>query len=86
MTNQKVSFVTRLRPKTVYEVKSNQDVLASKGILADEYIELSSDYAKKRGAPKRLRRKNKKPLTISTSKWLFYMVGPDRLELSTNGL
>ena len=55
MTNQKVSFVTRLRPKTVYEVKSKQDVLASKGILADEYIELSSDYAKKRGAPKRLR-------------------------------
>lgn len=56
ITNQKVSFVTRLRPKTVYEVKSKQDVLASKGILADEYIELSSDYAKKRGAPKRLRR------------------------------
>ena len=56
MTNQKVSFVTQLRPKTVYEVKSKQDVLASKGILADEYIELSSDYAKNRGAPKRLRR------------------------------
>ena len=31
-------------------------MLVSKGILADEYIELSSDYAKKRGAPKRLRR------------------------------
>jgi putative transposase len=41
-------------------VKSKQDVLASKGILADEYIELSSDYAKNRGAPKRLKCKNKK--------------------------
>ena len=56
MTNQNFSFVTRLRPKTVYEVKSKQDVFASKGFLADEYIELSSDYAKKRGTPKRLRR------------------------------
>lgn len=26
--------------------------------------------------------KTKKPLTISTRKWLFYMVGPDRRELS----
>lgn len=60
MTNQKVSFVTRLRSKTVYEMKSKQDVLASKGFLVDEYIELSSDYAKKRGAPKRLKCKNKK--------------------------
>lgn len=60
MTNQKVSFVTRLRSRIVYEVKSKQDVLASKGILTDEYIELSSDHAKKRGAPKRLKCKNKK--------------------------
>ena len=60
MTNQKVSFVTRLRPRIVYEVKSKQDVLATKGILTDEYIELSSDYAKKRGVPKRLKCKNKK--------------------------
>ena len=56
MTNQNFNFVTRLRSKTVYEMKSKQDVLASKGILTDEYIELSSDYAKKRSAPKRLRR------------------------------
>jgi putative transposase len=56
MTNQKVSFVTRLRSKTIYEMKSKQDVLASKGFLVDEYIELSSDYAKKRGAPELLRR------------------------------
>lgn len=56
MTNRNVSFVTRLRPKTVYEVKSSHKVLACKGILADEHIELSSTYARKRGAPKLLRR------------------------------
>lgn len=56
MTQQNISFVTRLRPKTVYEVKSVHKVLACKGILADEYIELSSEHAKKRGAPKLLRR------------------------------
>ena len=56
MRNRKVSFVTRLRPKTVYKVKSTHEVLSSKGILADEHIELNSDYAKKRGAPKLLKR------------------------------
>lgn len=56
MTHQNISFVTRLRPKTVYEVKSSHKVLACKDILADEYIELSSEHAKKRGAPKLLRR------------------------------
>ncbi len=55
MTNKKISFVTRLRPKMVYKVKSQQEILTCKGILVDEYIELSSDYAKKRGAPKLLR-------------------------------
>ena len=47
LTHQKVSFVTRLRPKTVYQVKSSRSVLATKGIIADEYIELSSAHAKK---------------------------------------
>ena len=28
----------------------------------------------------------KKPLRISAPKWLFYLVGPPRLELGTNGL
>ena len=56
MTDRKVSFVTRLRPKTVYQVKSKNKILTCKGILADENIELSSAYAKKRGAPKLLRR------------------------------
>ncbi|APU49163.1 IS4 family transposase [Acinetobacter junii] len=56
LTLQNVSFVTRLRPKTVYQVKSSRSVLATKGIIADECIELSSAYAKKRGAPELLRR------------------------------
>ena len=56
LTLQNVSFVTRLRPKTVYQVKSSRSVLATKGIIADECIELSSEYAKKRGAPELLRR------------------------------
>lgn len=56
MTDEKVSFVTRLRPKTFYQVKSKNKILTCKGILADESIELCSDYAKKRGAPKLLRR------------------------------
>ena len=56
LTLQNVSFVTRLRPKTVYQVKSSRSVLETKGIIADEYIELSSAHAKKRGAPELLRR------------------------------
>ena len=56
LTLQKVSFVTRLRPKTVYQVKSSRSVLETKGIIADECIELSSAHAKKRGAPELLRR------------------------------
>ncbi|USR73830.1 IS4 family transposase [Acinetobacter junii] len=56
LTLQNVSFVTRLRPKTVYQVKSSRSVLETKGIIADECIELSSAHAKKRGAPKLLRR------------------------------
>ncbi|MBR7727147.1 IS4 family transposase [Acinetobacter nosocomialis] len=56
LTLQNVSFVTRLRPKTVYQVKSSRSVLATKGIIADECIELSSAHAKKRGAPELLRR------------------------------
>lgn len=30
--------------------------------------------------------KNKKPLRSNAPKWLFYMVGPHRLELWTKGL
>ena len=43
MTNQNFNFVTRLRPKTVYEMKSKQDVLAStqkrnRHLVGREYV------------------------------------------------
>lgn len=52
LTNQGVSFVTRLRPKAVYAVLERKDVIRSQGILSDQVIQLNSAHAIKRGAPK----------------------------------
>lgn len=52
LTNQGVSFVTRLRPKAVYEVLERKSVIESKGIISDQIIQLNSAHALKRGAPK----------------------------------
>lgn len=52
LTNQGVSFVTRLRPKAVYEVLERRKVNRSKGVLSDQIIQLNSAHAIKRGAPK----------------------------------
>lgn len=52
LTAQGVSFVTRMRPKSVYSVLETRSVLKSKGVLRDQLIQLDSDYALKRGAPK----------------------------------
>jgi hypothetical protein len=49
---QKVSFVTRLRPKSVYSVLKINDTRNIQGVIADEVIQLDSEHAKKRGAPK----------------------------------
>jgi len=51
LTDQGVSFVTRLRPKAVYEVIKEQKVIESKGIISDQIIQLNSAHALKRGAP-----------------------------------
>ena len=51
-TAQKVSFVTRLRPKSVYSVLKINDTRNIQGVIADEVIQLDSEHAKKRGAPK----------------------------------
>ena len=51
LTNQQISFVTRLRPKAVYSTLSSKEVIASKGVIADETIQLNSTHALKRGAP-----------------------------------
>jgi len=52
LTEQGVSFVTRLRPKAVYQVLECRSVLKSKGITSDQIIQLNSAHAIKRGAPK----------------------------------
>ena len=52
LTEQKVSFVTRLRPKSVYSVLKINDTRNIQGVIADEVIQLDSEHAKKRGAPK----------------------------------
>lgn len=52
LTKQGVSFVTRLRPKAVYEVLERKDVNKDQGILSDQIIQLNSAHALKRGAPK----------------------------------
>ena len=55
LTEQGVSFVTRLRPKAVYKVIERKPVNKSQGVLSDQIIQLNSAHALKRGAP-RLRR------------------------------
>lgn len=51
LTAQNVGFVTRLRPKAVYQVIQQHPVMTSKGILKDETIQLNSVHAVKRQAP-----------------------------------
>lgn len=51
LTDQGVSFVTRLRPKAVYKVIERKPVIKSKGVLSDQVIQLNSAHARKRGAP-----------------------------------
>lgn len=51
LTNQGVSFVTRLRTKAVYDIIEHRDVIESKGIISDQIIQLNSAHAIKRGAP-----------------------------------
>ncbi len=55
LTEQGVSFVTRLRPKAVYEILESNPANITKGITSDQVIQFNSPHALKRGAP-RLRR------------------------------
>ena len=55
LTKQKVSFVTRLRSKSVYKVIKRRTVNKAQGVTSDQVIQLKSAHALKRGAP-RLRR------------------------------
>lgn len=52
LTDQGVSFVTRILTNSVYEVVESRPVIASKGIISDLTIQFNSDHAKKREVPK----------------------------------
>ena len=52
LTEQGVSFVTRLRAKSVYTVLERKTANKSKGITSDQTIQLNSAHARKRGVPK----------------------------------
>ncbi|MCJ8312194.1 MAG: IS4 family transposase [Pseudomonadales bacterium] len=51
LTNQGVSFVTRIRSKAVYKVKERRCVNKKLGLTKDQTIQFSSAHAKKRGVP-----------------------------------
>lgn len=51
LTKQGVSFITRLRAKSVYRVIERRECVAGSGVTSDQIIELSSAHAVKRGAP-----------------------------------
>ena len=55
LTEQGVSFVTRLRGKSVYKVLERRQANYGKGVTSDQIIQLNSTHALKRGVP-RLRR------------------------------
>lgn len=52
LTDQKVSFVTRLLTNAVYEVLEHFPVITKKGIVRDQIIQFNSAHALKRGIPK----------------------------------
>jgi len=52
LTDQGVSFVTRLRTKAVYRVLERRAVIKGKGVTSDQVIQLNSAHALKRGVPK----------------------------------
>jgi len=51
LTQQGVSFVTRMRTKSVYKVLERKAADKNKGITSDQVIQLNSAHAIKRGAP-----------------------------------
>ncbi|MEM7361353.1 MAG: IS4 family transposase [Pseudomonadota bacterium] len=51
LSKQGVSFVTRLRAKSVYQVIERREVNRSLGVTSDQVIQLNSAHAIKRGAP-----------------------------------
>jgi len=52
LTNKGVSFVTRIRTGTVYDVIEHRECDSDKGVISDQIIELTSAHAVKRNAPR----------------------------------
>lgn len=52
LTDKGVFFVTRLRPNSVYNVIERRSVENQTGVTSDQIIQLNSQHAIKRGAPK----------------------------------
>lgn len=51
LTDKGIFFVTRLRAKAVYTIKERRKVIAGSGVTSDQFIQLNSAHALKRGAP-----------------------------------
>lgn len=51
LTDKGIYLVTRLRTNTVYEVVTEHGVSSDTGVMADQTIRLSSEYAQRRGVP-----------------------------------
>jgi putative transposase len=77
LTKQGVFFVTRLRPKAVYQVLERRPVDAVSGVTSDQIIQLNSAHAVKRGAPKLRRVGYRDPETGK-----FYMFLTNHFDLS----
>lgn len=80
LTSQGVSFVTRLRPNSIYDVLERKPTNRSKGITSDQIIQLSSAHAIKRGAPK-LRRVGYRDQ--ESGKFYVFLTNNFRLSAST---
>lgn len=52
LTDKGIFFVTRLRPNSIFRVIEHNDVDKATGVTSDQIIQLNSQHAIKRGAPK----------------------------------
>jgi putative transposase len=80
LTDKRVSFVTRLRTKAVYEVLERRSVNKSQGVTSDQIIQFNSAHALKRGAPK-LRRVGYRDQ--ESGKWYMFLTNNFKLSAAT---
>ena len=80
LTQQGVSFVTRLKNKAVYTVLERREPHQAHGITSDHIIQLNSVHAIKRGAPRLRRIGYKEPLT---GKFYIFLTNNFHLAAST---